>query len=506
MTVDRIDSNQTGLRYAQEASLKTLPGSPVWKQFEPNSYGDFGATVGKTRRNPINADRSNKKGVTTDLDASASFNQDLTCDNTFDVLQGFFFADAREKPTTAALNGAAAMTIPITSVSGTQFLAASGLTIFKLGAIVRGFNFAVAANNGNHDVTVVAAGAVTASGCAVEASPPASSYMETIGHKAGSAELDIVMTGSIPKLNRASGTLDFTTLSLSVGEWIYLGDDTAGNRFTNNQGFARISVIAATALTFDKTTFAAVNETGTAKTIAFYYGKLIQNELAALIKRRSYQLERTLGNDGTGVQSEYVTGSVPNEWNLSIPRADKVSEDLSFVGCDSEYRTGATGVKSGSRPTLPSSAALNTTSDMVRMRLGLVDTTTSIVTPLFAYVEEISLKVSNGVSGEKAIGTLGNFDTVSSNFDVSGSIQAFFAATTAVLAVRNNSDVTLDIIMIETQRGILIDIPLIQMGNGKITVEQDKSIRLPLDTMAAQSVAGPTMVVQQFSWLPLLAG
>ena len=51
---NKQDSNQTGLRYCQEESLKTLPASPIWKQFEPNSYGDFGASTTKTARNPIN--------------------------------------------------------------------------------------------------------------------------------------------------------------------------------------------------------------------------------------------------------------------------------------------------------------------------------------------------------------------------------------------------------------------------------------------------------------------
>lgn len=498
------DSNATGLRYALETSLKVVSGSAVWKQFEPNSYGDFGSTVGKTRRSPINADRSNKKAVTTDLDATGTFNQDLTIDNTFDVLQGFFFADAREKPTTAPINGTAA--IVITAATTSTYTAASGLTVFKVGAIVQASNFTNAANNGIKDVSTVAAGVLTVTQTLVaEGAPPATAYVETVGHTFAVTTMAIAMNGNLARLT--SSAADLSTFGLMVGEWIYIGGDAAGSKFVNNQGYARISVINSAYLEFDKVTWATpVVEAATGITLKVYFGKVIKNELAALIKRRTYQVERTLGTDANGTMSEYLVGAVANELTITVPKADKVTVDLSFVAMDNEQRTGLTGVKGGTRPNLASVAALNTTSDVVRMRLGTVDTTTSVVTALFAYVEQLTVKISNGVTATKAIGVLGGFDTTTGNFDVSGSMGAFFADMPSVLAVRNNSDVTLDIMMNETNRGLLMDIPLIQLGNGRLTVEQDKAIMLPLDNMAAQSVAGHTMLVQQFNYLPNAAG
>ena len=91
---DKIDSNVTGLRYAEEASLRNLPSAPVWNPLEPNTYADFGGETTKTARNPISSDRQRKKGVPTDQDASGGFNTDLTQENLTDIFQGILFRRA----------------------------------------------------------------------------------------------------------------------------------------------------------------------------------------------------------------------------------------------------------------------------------------------------------------------------------------------------------------------------------------------------------------------------
>ncbi len=500
---DKIDSNSTGLRYAEEASLAVLPGSPVWYPLEPNSYNDFGGQIATVARNPINPSRQRKKGVTTDLDASGGFNQDLTINNSTRLLQGFFFADARQKPDTASLNGAAVDVTSVTAADDKYNTDASPGT-YLAGDLALATGFGVTANNGlkvvvsadANDLTVAASPGLTN-----EASPPAVARLQKVGHQFGSGTSAITLNGNLVRLTET--TLDMTTLGLIAGEWIYLGGDAAGTHFEDNAGFARIKTVAAGYLEFDKTTWEGEAEAGTGDTIQIFFGTIIKNESdPALIVRRTYQLERTLGEDADGTMSEYLIGAVANELTVNIPQADKVTVDMSFVATDNEQRNGDTEVKAGDRPALSAEDAFNTSSDFARIKLALVEATDSSPSPLFAYATELTVTVNNNVTPAKAVAVLGAFDTNAGTFEVGGSITAYFASIEAVQAVRNNSDVTLDLIISKENQGIVIDIPLLSLGDGRLNVEQDQPITIPLENNAAESSFGHTLLFQHFPYLP----
>lgn len=502
---DKIDSNITGLRFAEELTLKVLPGTDgadaVWYPLEPNSYADFGGQLATIARNPINPSRQRKKGVITDLDASGGFNQDLTFNNTTRLMQGFFFADMREKFTTQSLNSAAvAMTAILASAD--DYTAAAGLTTFISGDLVYAQGFGVTANNGLKVANGAASGTAlsVSDSLADEAAPPAAAKLTLVGHQFASADCNIALNGTLAQLTSAAVTM--TTLPLLPGEWVYLGDDTTGNAFANNTGYARIKRIAAGFIEFDKTTWAPQAETGTGKTIRIYYGSVLKNEDDPTdIIRRTYNVERTLGNDANGVMSEYLVGAVANELTLNIAQADKVTIDLTFVATDNVQRNGATGVKAGTRPVLTSEDAYNTSSDFARIKLAMVSDDTDI-TPLFAYATQLTLTVNNNVTPNKAIGVLGAFDTSAGTFEVGGAITAYFASIDAVQAVRDNADITLDIILAKDNKALIFDIPLLSLGDGRLNVEQDQAIQLPLENNAAESEFGHTLLMQSFPYLP----
>lgn len=504
---NKIDSNITGLRIAEESTtLGTLPGSPVWYPQEPNGYNDFGGKLTTVARNPINPSRQRQKGVTTDLEATAGFGCDFTPKSLTRLLQGFLFADAREKTTNQPLNGAAVAITGAVAATKTINIASTGAS-YLANDLVLGSSFDQAGNNGLKTVASSTATTVVVAETMVDETSTGTPKIQKVGHAFASATLDMDVSGSYPRLVRASGTKDFTTLGLIPGEWIFVGGDSATLRFTTtaNNGFMRVRAVAASYIELDKVSAAVANETGTGKTIQIFFGTVIKNESDPnLIKRRSYQLERTLGTDNDGTMSEYIIGAVPSEFSLQIRSADKVTCDLSFIATDSESRSGLAGVKAGSRPAVIPSPAFNTSSDFSRIKMHL---TSGGVNPnaLFAFFTELTLTLNNNLQANKAVGVLGAFDVSAGTLAVSGSLQAYFATVDAAQSVRDNADVSLDFALVKQNTGVLFDIPLISLGDAALKIEADAPIMLPISVEAAEGANNTTMLYVDFSYLPTLA-
>lgn len=503
--VNKIDSNITGLAYAEEAVLGSLPGengqagSPVWKRLNPNSYNDFGGEIVTVAPNPINPSRQRRKGVTTDLNAAGGINQNLTFSSLTDLMQGVMFADIREKGYEEP-----------TAVTGTLYEVAS-TTGFLVNSLIKGQGFTNSANNALNLVTaVVADTSVEVAALTAEASPPTSANIRVVGYQGGTGDIDVDASGALPKLT--STTLDFTTLGLVPGQWIFIGGDVAGNQFTNaaNNGFKRIRSVAANEVTIDKSDQAMVTE-DSSDDIRIFFGDVLRNETGALIKRRSYNIERTLGapdDSAPGqIQSEVLKGAVANEFTLNVPSAELLNADLSFVATDNEQRLAADGPKQGGVIEAWPAKEYNTSSDVSRLRLSTVSQVSEAPTALFAFVTEASVSINNNVTPNKAVGVLGAFDVTAGTFTVSGNLTAYFASVEATQAVRNNTDVTLDLGFVRDNQGLIFDLPLISLGDGRLNVEVDQPITLPLTTDAASGqdvdeLLDHTLLITYFNYLP----
>lgn len=507
----KIDSNISGTFFAEEECLKQLPGNDgadaIWYGLEPNSFSDFGGELTTVARAPIDPSRQNKKGVVTDLDASGGFNIDFTQNNLVRLMQGFFFADARQNPTTQPLNAAQVAITGVVAASKT-YNAPGGGSQFAANSLLFVSGFNNAGNNGLKSTASSTAGTVVVNETLTnEASPPAAAKIEQVGYQFAAADVSIAVVDGIPSL--VSTATNFTTLTqLFPGKWVFLGADAEANAFANNVGFARIRSIAANAIIFDETTWTPVNEAGTGKSIRMFAGDVIRNEKdPALIKRRSYQIERTLGSGENGVQAEYLEGAVANEFTLNIPQAEKLNADLSFVACDNTQRSGDPGDerKVGTRVSALGEDAFNTSSDIYRIKMSVHNASASNAAALFGYVSEATISINNGVTPNKAIGVIGAFDTSAGNFEVGGSITAYFTTVSAVKAVRANADVGLSAISCAKNAGFLFDIPLLTLGGGRLNVEKDAPITVPLEPSGAESRYGHTMLYEVFRYLPNVA-
>ena len=502
----KIDSNVTGLRYAEEVSPKVLPATPEWIALDPNEYPEgFGGELTLLSRRPISEDRQEKKGVTVDLDVSGGFSADLTMTNLSDLFQGFFLADFRDKDDT---------TVATVDGAGNDYEPASGGDSFVAGDVIFAKGFADAANNGVKLVTgtpVAASVPVTDVGLVTAATQ--TGIISRVGYQFGSGEVDIDDTGNFPALIRVAGTKDFTTLGLNIGEWIYIGGDLTAEKFvtTANNGFARIRVIAPTRIDFDKTDNTLVSEVGAGLTIRIYFGRVLKNEIGTLIKRRTYNLERSLGVPNTDnpndVQGEYITGAIGSEMSINLATTDKITADMAFLGQESEQRSAATGLKGGNRPVLVDTDAINTVNDFSRLKMAVHTDANSVATPLFAFVREATVNINNNLTPNKAITVFGAFAITAGLFTVSGSLEAYFTTVDSVAAVRNNSDITLDFIVVKGNKGISVDLPLLALGDGRLNVTIDEPIIVPLTFTAATGAKidtnlNHTMMMSFYDYLP----
>lgn len=484
--VAKIDSNATALAFAEETSIGVLPGTPDWYELEPNSYSDFGGQITNTPRNPINADRQRRKGVTTDLDASGSFEQDITTRNFERLAQGYLFADLENK---TEFGGGGEITGVVTATDDYQ--AASGLDDFAAGDIVFASGFSDSTNNGLKTVSSATGTALTVDQNLADETPPNAAKLVQVGFEFAGGDAEIDASGSLPALTTTSK--DLTELGLIPGEWVYIGGDAATEGFETaaNNGWKRVRSVSANSMTFDKSVLTMITETDgdSSQSVRIFIGRRLRNRLSGNIVRRTYQIERKLGVPDTSspseVQSEYLVGSVPSELTMTFNEADKLMGTFAFVCNDHETRTGATGVKSGNRITPSDDDAFNTTSDVVRMGLTPVETGVESPEALFTYATEITISVNNNVTPNKAISVLGAFDQTAGTFQVSASMTAYFNNVSAIAAVRNNQDVTVDAILVRENRAMTVDMPLVAVGDGRLTVEQDQPIRIPLSPEAS---------------------
>lgn len=324
-------------------------------------------------------------------------------------------------------------------------------------------------------------------------------------------DVDIVWTNGATLTGGAGES--FIALGINSGEFIFVGGDQAVEQFATaaDNGFKRVRTVEHGELTIDKSDADMVTDNGAAKTVRLFFGRVLKNEQASDIVMRTYQLERTAGAPDTAqpdeLQAEYLTGQVWNQADIRIPQADKVTIDLSFIGLDHEPTEASEGLKAGDRPTLTDTSALNTSTDFSRINLSKVVVGDEAPDPLFAYATEITLTVNNNCVVNKALGVLGGFSITAGQFQVGGNIEAYFADMASIKAIRDNSDVSVDWILVRDNAGIGFDLPLVSLGDGRLNIQQDQPIKVPLETEAARgrkvhADLDHTLMLVFFDYLP----
>lgn len=496
-----ISSDITGLSYAIEDCLRTLPDNPVWKPLEPNSIDTFGATITTATRTPIGSGRQRIKGEVIDLEAAAGYTTDLTSTNHQDFIEGFLLARARQQ---ALMTNDPTPTVTALEADGMTF----GVpTLFAEGDIVMIQGSAVEGANGVRTVATVEAdklsltfvlpSGVTAFPADASFGTNANGKVVTVGHKMAQGDVKVQYNAATKHYSLAS-TAGFPagiSANVQAGDWVYVSG------LKGYEGYARVTAAdAAGLLTFDRILGKADTVVSDAQsTCELYVSMSIRNpDKFEDMVFHSFQFEQTLGADADGTQARYVLGAMANEFTLTVPAADKVTAQLSFVACDEDARTGADGLKAGTRPPLVTHPMFNASKTSNRVWLH----TAGEAEPLFAYATNATVTINNNMTGVKAIGVEGNMDINVGTFEVGGSITAYFLDMRAVKAIRSNADVGGTVALVGNQVGVIFDMPKMGLSNGQTTIEVNQPVTIALDMAAVRNDLGYTMQYAYFAYLP----
>jgi hypothetical protein len=271
------DSNRLRLAYVEESTLGTTPASPAMRLVRATGES-LNFDIGNTESKEIRADRQTTDLIQVDAKSSGGINFELSFPTVRTALEDFLSASLFASGWSnmpEKFNATADSSITDVADATDTYTVDAGGTAFKAGHLVRTQGFTNAANNALFKVasstatTVVMAGTPTLTN---EPVPPAGARLKVVGFEGASGDVTATATGL------GSTALDFTTLGLSAGQWIKIGGGSAGTEFANvpaNNNFARISAVAANALTLDNRPSGWGVDNGAGKTIRIWAGDIV---------------------------------------------------------------------------------------------------------------------------------------------------------------------------------------------------------------------------------------
>jgi hypothetical protein len=518
----RALSNNTSLQVAVETTPGVLPGSPTWFLMEPNEIGKISADIKTVARTPISKNRQRRKGVVTDLDSGAEFTHDLTMHAVDLFMEGFVMsvaknADCRFQGVNAVSGG---YTIPAATAAQAakfQFNASGPISL----VYARGYANTV--NNGLRALTsdLAASGTTIPITGSTAETAPTNAEVELCGIRATAGDLALAISGTTGTLSSGNHSvvgaaqLNFTTLGLTVGQFIHIGGLTDTNRFAGagavrSYGYARVRTIAAAAITVDKMSSTLIVSDGTANgsgganvAVDLLFGRFIRNVAvdSAEFLTRTFQIEAAwdnLQNPGPGAEYSYSIGNQCNEMAFNLPLADKATVNFSFVGQDTQNPTTTRKTNAGTPVQPVKIAGMNTSSDILRLRVTEVDE--SALTTDF---KELTITFRNNVTGEKVLGYLGNRYVNNGNFDVEMSGKCVFTDGDVIDAIRGNTTLTADFIVRSEDGAVAVDMPAITLGGGNLELPINESINVDLTGVAFQdTLFGTSVGVSLFAVVP----
>ncbi len=504
-----IDSEATELRFAKQPLINSV--ADIWYGVPFYEFGNSGIEIETTDRRILGKGGARSKGPVISIEGSLEFTEEFYQNATQARLPQLMRADYRER----GVQVVTAVDIDLANPDEYEVTDTSG---FVLGGLVKGYGFANAANNAVNVITAIVANVSVevASGLLVaEAVPPAGAYIQMVGFRGSAGDYDVDAAPDYPRITSTAG-VDFLTIGLVVGEFIYVGGDGALTRFATeaNNGFKRVRSFTAAYIEIDKSDLPMVTEANVTSQVQLYLGRVLKDEKGALIKKNTSQFEQLLGAVDTDlpaqIQSQYFTGADWAEATFEWPLEDTLTVEATYVVADIEYRTGIVGLKPGTRPLYPLEDAFSTMTDYKLLRLSTIVPGNESPTGSFVDLSEMSMNVNNDATLVKALRKLAAIATTSQNITVEVELMPFFTNVQLLSDIRENKNFTLHGAMVKNNAGWIFDLPLGACMGGQIELSEGEPIMAPITFRASEgsqynAAFTHTLIWSFFSYLPNIA-
>lgn len=418
-------TNQVALARARETTFGVIPTSPVFKARRQVSSG-LAVNPQTVVSNEIRSDRQVTDLIFLGFQAGGPVGGELSFKTYDDEFEEGYQSTWASNPYIEVIT----LDTEISDVSTTTLTVPTATgSAFKTGMLTLTQNFTTTADNLQARVSSSSATSIVypSSTFTAQASVNVGASVRVIGFQGASGDLVAVTSGGNALTSTA---LDFTTLGLNVGQWVWVGgaaSDTGSFFATAGVGgFCRISAIAATRLSFSRVPSTWAADAGTSKTIKVYVGDFIKNAST----QRSATFERQYLNHSP-VTYEYIRGLGVDKITTTADSQKVSTISVDYLGSDGTATT--TRAASATDVAAPTNFVLNTATNVAALAFDGV----AVATP--NYLMTANWVIANNLRRQTAVGVSGCVGLGNGEFNVTGKVEFYFGDKTVLDKVTNNT-------------------------------------------------------------------
>jgi hypothetical protein len=454
------DSNRTQVGIVEETGgLGVTPANPVFETLRVTAANLDTAKNTQTSKE-IRADRRITDLITTMLLPGGDLPQEVSFGAIDTPLRGAMCSEWNFAPIRYN-NGTADSIITDVTATDVTILAAAGSAVnsgvYAVGHLVRTSGFTAAGNNALRRAGAgTGALVIKLAGGTIEAAPPGTARAKVIGFEGAAGDITATASGL------GSTALDFTTLGLAAGMWLWVGGPVVGQQFATaaDTGWARISVVAAAALTFDVLPAGWGVDAGAAKTIRCYFGDYIREGTT----RRSYTIEQQF-QDLAAPTFELQRGCVPVEFEMTVASEAILMAKTTFMSKTPQTPTtvriaGATDLAA------PTNDVMNASNNVGALLLNGAVLSGN-------YTTSLTLTVNNNGRRNNGVGANNSYNIKVGTALITAKLNTYYDDPTILTIIRASTAASYFFAVLDpatSQKAYLFDLPRVKFGGGDPTV------------------------------------